>query len=79
MKRIMTVISVAAAAMLLAACGQKQEPAAAPAAEAPAEAPAPAPEPAPAPMAPADDSSEDAAQSGGDKVDPEAGGDKVRE
>lgn len=67
MKRIITVISVAAAAMLLAACGQKQEPAAAPEAAPAAEAPAPV-EAAPADMAPADDSSEDAEQSGGNKV-----------
>lgn len=61
MKQIIAFIGAAAATMLLAACGQKQEPAAEPEA-------APAAEAAPADMAPAEDNSMDAEQSGGDKV-----------
>jgi predicted small lipoprotein YifL len=65
MKQVTTAIAVVAVALLLAACGKKEEPAAAPEA-----APAAAPEAAPADAAPADDNSEDAEQSGGDKVAP---------
>jgi hypothetical protein len=61
MKQIIGFIGAVTAAMLLAACGQKQEPAAEPEA-------APAAEAAPAEMAPAESNSIDAEQAGGDKV-----------
>jgi len=59
MRQFTTVITVVAAALLLAACAKKEEPVAMPEA-----APAVAPEAVPAPEM----NTEDAEQSGGDKV-----------
>ena len=82
MKSVNTALALVAASLLLAGCGKKEEEAAAPEAAAPVAAePAPAPEATPAPAeestpAPADttadpsDNSDDAEQSGGDKVKP---------
>lgn len=72
MKTIHMAVAMLAATLLLGGCGKKEE--ADPAADAvpaPAADPAPAPEPAPADEpVPPPDNSEDAEQSGGDKVRP---------
>ena len=72
MKTVHTAVALLAATLLLGACGKKEE--AAPAADttpAPVAEPAPMPEPAPADeTVPPADNSEDAEQSGGDKVKP---------
>jgi len=72
MKILNTAAALLAATLLLTACGKKEE--AAPAAEVappPAAEQLPAPEPVPVdPAAPPVDNSEDAEQSGGDKVKP---------
>ncbi len=72
MKTLNTAVALLAATLLLTACGKKEE--AAPAADVatpPAAEPAPAPEPVPVdPAAVPADNSEDAEQSGGDKVKP---------
>jgi PBP1b-binding outer membrane lipoprotein LpoB len=72
MKTIHTAVAVLAATLLLGACSNKEEAdPAADAAPAPAADPAPMPEPAPADeTVPPPDNSEDAEQSGGDKVRP---------